>query len=151
MITSPNYPSPYPINFICNYTIAVDSSQYQTTLNFTDYDLREVNDIIQIFIAEENGGYESYYINTTITSKSMRKIYHFPLLSRVRLIFKSDFLNSGRGFKLHYTTKGLYTDISDDNHRIRIIRDNMNLNFKVLSINNTNVILDYIILIYYKE
>lgn len=106
MITSPNYPLPYPINIVCNYTIAVDNARYQTTLNFTDYDLREIDDSIQIFIAEENGAYEYYQLNTTITSQSVKKIYHFPLLSRVRLIFKSDYLDSGRGFNVHYTAKG---------------------------------------------
>ncbi|KAM6162076.1 cubilin isoform 2-T2 [Erethizon dorsatum] len=101
-LTSPNFPSSYPVNYECIYRITVEINQ-QIALHFTNFSLEDsINgNCIADFVEIRDGGYE----NSPLVGKYCGSILPPIIIShsnKLWLKFESDFLFSKSGFSAYW-------------------------------------------------
>ncbi|XP_059169369.1 cubilin-like [Physella acuta] len=100
LIVSPGYPHAYPANYTCHWTVP-SKSLMTTTISFSDVDLEFgvacAYDSLKVY----NGTSTSYPLLGAYCGSSLPR--SISSTNSLYLVFTSDGLISGRGFKLQYT------------------------------------------------
>ena len=97
IILSPDYPL-YPSNTRCEWILIVGCGD-QIKLHFKEFELEQDRDFLKICESDITGlGDCKTYTGTIHAGKSLDP--YSPKTNSIKLIFKSDFVNSYKGFKI---------------------------------------------------
>ncbi|XP_071156308.1 cubilin-like isoform X2 [Mytilus edulis] len=112
LITSPNYPSNYPHNRECVWTITANDGN-QILLNVTDFELERHDSCTFDFLEIRNGGYQTSPLLGTYCGTTIDPIIRSHS-NQMYIKFKSDFSRSAKGFQIYYdsTASGCGADLT---------------------------------------
>ncbi|KAM4828885.1 cubilin [Thomomys bottae] len=101
LITSPNYPNPYPNDWQCTYRITVGTNQ-QIALHFTNFSLEDgISGDCVDFLEIRDGGYEDSPVVGKFCGKNLPPII-ISHSNKLLLKFKSDPIISDSGFSAYW-------------------------------------------------